>query len=355
MVLYHPQYGYYSSKSLQIGSQGDFFTSVSLGSDFGELLAVQFHQMWQILDCPQPFTLLEMGAGTGELARDILTYLQREYPEFYRAINYIIMEISPQLQNRQKAVLAEQLEMITWTDWDKVADHSLIGCCFSNELIDAFPVHQVIIDKGQLQEVYITWKENQLTEVYHQLSCQELQNYFSLCNVDFPSSIYPEAYRTEVNLEALRWLKTLANKLKTGYILTIDYGYDAQRYYHPQRAQGTLQCYYQHHRHNNPYIQIGEQDITSQVNFTALERQGELLGLDNLGFTKQALFLMALGLGDRLQILRDTSLPLQEILQRRDALHQLINPSGLGNFGVLLQAKGLTDSQKSQPLQGFIM
>ncbi|ELS00134.1 class I SAM-dependent methyltransferase [Gloeocapsa sp. PCC 73106] len=355
LVLYHPQYGYYSAKNNPIGAQGDFFTSSSLGADFGELLGVQFEQMWQILGCPHPFILLEMGAGTGDLAQDLLNYVEREYPDFFSAIAYLIIEASPQLKAQQQKLLTDKLNKVNWIDWEQIPDNSLIGCCFSNELVDAFPVHQVILQQGQLREVYVTWQENQLIEVYQELSSLEIENYFKLCQVDFPSSIYPEGYRTEVNLQALHWLKTLASKLQTGYILTIDYGYDAQRYYHPQRAQGTLQCYYQHHRHNNPYLYLGEQDITSQVNFTSLERQGELLGLDHLGFTKQGLFLMALGVGDRFQALHQSQAHLQEILQRRDALHQLINPSGLGNFGVLLQAKGLTPPQKLQPIKGFTM
>jgi SAM-dependent MidA family methyltransferase len=143
-------------------------------------------------------------------------------------------------------------------------------------------------------------------------------------------------------------------KLNQGFILTIDYGYTAQRYYLPSRKEGTLQCYYQHSHHNDPYLNIGRQDITAHVNFTALQLYGKDWGIDGVGFTQQALFLMALGLGDRISALSQPSnYSISEILQRRECLHSLIDPMGLGNFGVLLQSKGLSPSQQQIPLQGF--
>jgi SAM-dependent MidA family methyltransferase len=137
-------------------------------------------------------------------------------------------------------------------------------------------------------------------------------------------------------------------------VLTIDYGYPATRYYHPRRSQGTLQCYYQHRYHDNPYIKVGEQDITTHVDFTALENWGKKCGLNPVGWTQQGLFLMALGLGDRIAALSYQQQSVSQLLKRREALHQLISPEGLGNFGVLVQSKGLTNTQSQLPLQGFI-
>ena len=133
----------------------------------------------------------------------------------------------------------------------------------------------------------------------------------------------------------------------------MDYGYDAQKYYHPQRYEGTLKCYYQHRHHNNPYVNVGCQDITSHVNFTALKKVGEIFSLDKIGFTQQALFLMGLGLGDRLYGLSNDKILLSELWQRRNQLHELINPQGLGGFGILLQGKNLSDREKQTPLKGF--
>ncbi|MEL4894096.1 class I SAM-dependent methyltransferase [Crocosphaera sp. Alani8] len=344
LVLYHPERGYYSSGKVGIGSQGDFFTASSLGSDFGELLAEQFREMFAIVNNSDSFTLVEVGAGTGNLAADILGYFKGKYPDFYQKINYIIIEESPKLIEQQKDNL-QKFEQITWKSWQDVADNSIIGCIFSNELIDAFPVHQIVVEHKTLKEVYITWKDKKITELIRDIYTPKLLNYFQLINVDLTNDDYPENYRTEVNLKALDWLKIVAQKMKKGYLLTIDYGYDAVKYYHPQRYQGTLNCYYEHRHHHNPYVNLGEQDITAHVDFTALEKQGKVLGLETVGLTQQGLFLMSLGLGDRLSELSNGNYTLPEILKRRDALHQLIDPTGLGGFKVLIQSKDITDNQ----------
>jgi SAM-dependent MidA family methyltransferase len=357
LVLYHPQYGYYSSGTVEIGSQGDFFTSSSLGADFGELLAEQLVEIWQILGHSNPFWLVEMGAGSGVLASDILAYLKQNYSDFFKAIEYIIIEQAEGLINQQQELLKVWLEennqKLSWKSWSDIKEESIIGCLFSNELVDALPVHQVAIASGQLKEIYVTYWEGKLTEIIDDLSTSKLADYFKLIDVNLPSDDYPEGYRTEVNLSALDWLETVSKKLKRGYLLTIDYGYNARRYYHPQRNRGTLQCYYQHRRHNNPYINIGYQDITAHVDFTALERQGELCSLQKIGFTQQGMFLMALGLGDRLCDLSSGKYHFQQVLQRRDALHQLIDPAGLGGFAVLIQSKGLTEAEKGRSLKGL--
>jgi SAM-dependent MidA family methyltransferase len=181
--------------------------------------------------------------------------------------------------------------------------------------------------------------------------------------IDLMSGAYPDGYRSEVNLAALDWLKAIANRLRQGFLLTIDYGYRADRYYQPARHQGTLQCYYRHRHHDNPYLYVGQQDITAHVNFTALERQGELCGLRKVGFTEQGLFLMALGLGDRIAALSSVDDPRGQatakvqdvvtIMRRREALHKLMNPMGLGGFGVLVQSKGLTAQEEQVALKGL--
>ncbi|MEL0588375.1 MAG: class I SAM-dependent methyltransferase [Planktothrix rubescens PR222] len=357
-VLYHPEYGYYSINKPKLGAEGDFVTSPYLGSDFGEMLAEQFFQIWEIMDCPNSFTLIEMGAGQGILASDILLYLQKKYPDFFQCLNYIIIEksnfLKAQQQHQLKKTLSDSIS-IQWCDLEDIPNNNIIGCFFSNELVDAFPVHQIIVQDQQLQEIYITLdSEVRFKEIIAELSTEKITDYFKLIDIDLCSNSYPEGYRTEVNLAALDWIRTLVTKLNQGFILTIDYGYTAQRYYLPSRKEGTLQCYYQHSHHNDPYLNIGRQDITAHVNFTALQLYGKDWGIDAVGFTQQALFLMALGLGDRISALSQPSnYSISEILQRRECLHSLIDPMGLGNFGVLLQSKGLSPSQQQIPLQGF--
>jgi len=357
LALYHPQYGYYSSGDVKIGSAGkDFYTSPYLGADYGELLAEQLRDIWLILDKPNPFMLVEMGAGEGILAADILNYFQQQEPDLLQVLEYTIVERSPGLIKAQQKQLQNWLDRhikISWKNWEEIEDNSLVGCCFSNELVDAFPVHLITIAGEEIKEIYLTKDGEYFKEIICELSTPKIKEYFQLVEIDFNPKLYPNGYRTEVNLAALNWIETVAKKLKQGYSIAIDYGYSATKYYHPQRSSGTLQCYYQHRRHNNPYSNIGMQDITAHVDFTALQNKGSLCGLETIEFTKQSLFLMALGLGDRIADLSSGKYNITELLNRRDALHQLIDPSGLGGFGVLIQAKNLTKIQKQQQLKGL--
>ncbi|MEM9121424.1 MAG: class I SAM-dependent methyltransferase [Cyanobacteria bacterium P01_F01_bin.56] len=365
LALYHPEHGYYTRQAAQLGRGGDFVTSAHLGSDFAELLAEQLVEMWQRLQQPNPFHLMEMGAGQGQLADGILAYLHRQYPDCFAAVHYILVETSAALRQVQQTRLATwqaQSVPITWRELADIPAESLTGCCFSNELVDALPVHRVTLTSKGWQEQYVTGSAANaaapFTITLGPLSTPQLEAYLEQVGlVPIPTS-HPEHYTTEINLAALDWLAQVANKLHRGYVLTVDYGYAVKRYYSPARSQGTLQCYYQHAHHNEPLINIGTQDITAHVNFTALEQQGDRCGLTNLGTVPQELFLMALGLGDRLnQLAKIEATDPQTVraaLQRREALHQLINPMGLGKFNVLVQSKGLA-AAPTTPLKGLTM
>jgi SAM-dependent MidA family methyltransferase len=375
-ALYHPEYGYYNNRARQIGAIGDFFTAPHLGPDFGELLAQQLVAMWQQLGRPRPFQLVEMGAGQGLLAQDILRYLQQHEPDCFANLEYIMVEKAAGLMAQQQRQLQGQFGnrvALSWQTLESLADQPITGCIFSNELVDALAVHRVEFVGGELQEVYVTTladpqladpqlvdpqlADPQFGDVLGSASTPRLAEYFDFVGVQPTGTDYPDRYRTEVNLAAIDWLRSVAAGLARGYVITIDYGYPASRYYSRVRSQGTLQCYYQHSHHADPYIHVGEQDITAHVDFTALERQGEQIGLRKIGVTPQMMFLMSLGLGDRLaQLGQSQSTDPQEVmacLRRRDALHQLINPMGMGNFGVLIQAKGLTESELQYLPQGL--
>ncbi|MDZ7961647.1 MAG: class I SAM-dependent methyltransferase [Aulosira sp. DedQUE10] len=376
-VLYHPEHGYYSSNAVKLGFEGgDFFTSVHLGNDFGELLAEQFLQMWEILGQPVTFSVVEMGAGQGLLASHILNYCQQHYPAFFAAIEYVIVEKSPGLRQEQQQRLQDF--PIQWCNLAEIPPNSITGCFFSNELVDALPVHQFILEAGELREIYVTTRKDRnkgdiaflslstssspsatpsflssFVEVTGEASTPRLVEYFNLVEIELTQGAYADGYRSEINLAALDWLSIVADRLRCGYVLTIDYGYPASRYYNPRRSQGTLKCYYHHRHHDNPYVNIGQQDITAHVDFTALERWGDRCGLDKVGFTQQALFLMALGLGSRIAALSHQEQSISQLLQRRESLHELLNPLGLGGFGVLVQSKGLKEKAISQPLKGL--
>ena len=248
---------------------------------------------------------------------------------------------------------------LQWRALTDLPSESVTGCIFSNELVDALPVHRVTLTASGLQEHYVTLAaepQRPFTTVLAALSTPELATYFDDVGIQLTGPPYAAGFTTEVNLAARRWLQQVAAKLQRGYLLTIDYGYEADRYYSPARSQGTLQCYTRHAHHDDPLVNIGQQDITAHVDFTALQIQGEQSGLITLGQVPQALFLMSLGLGDRLNALaqlqatdRDT---LNRALHRRDALHQLISPLGLGQFNVLVQGKELT-TETHQQLKGL--
>lgn len=366
LALYHPQFGYYATPSSIIGPQGDFITSPHMGHDFGEMLAEQFADMWQALGQPNPFTLVEMGAGQGLVAADVLTHLQKHHADCFDCLTYIVVEKSAALKAEQKQRLNHWHGKGAKLSWQELADiptKSVVGCAFSNELVDAFPVHWIELHQHQLKEVWVGTSETGFIPILDELSTPDLQSYFDRVGIDMAS--YPDGYRTEVNLAALDWLSVVVDRISKGYVLTIDYGYTAQRYYSPARREGTLQCYYRHAHHNDPFANIGEQDITAHVDFTALENRGREVGLEKIGFTQQGLFLMALGLGDRLSKLSNSVTPNQEapapatgraiqnMMMRREALQQLISPMGLGNFGVLIQGKGLTQKEIARPLKGL--
>jgi SAM-dependent MidA family methyltransferase len=346
LVLYHPQLGYYASNADCISQGGDFLTSPHLANDFGELFAIQIQQFWEILGSPQQFTIIEMGAGQGLLAVQILEYLQQKNPQLFKAITYTIVETATAMLAAQKSRLAKL--PVKWCEWSDIPDRSIVGCFISNELIDALPIHQVVVTDGKLQEVYVTLDEKLgvFGEIIGELSTDRLIQYWQLNRIDLLNGRYADGYRTEVNLAALDWLKIVAQKLHRGYLLSIDYGYSADRYYNPLRDRGTLQCYYRHTYHNNPYINIGNQDLTAHVDFTALQNYGEQLGLNTIGSIPQGICLMALGLGDRIAAISNSSGDIQALLNRRQNLHQLIDPMGLGKFSVLFQSRGLSTAEQ---------
>ncbi|MEO0537963.1 MAG: class I SAM-dependent methyltransferase [Cyanobacteria bacterium P01_A01_bin.123] len=362
MVLYEPQEGYYTRAGVDLGPKGDFITSAHLGCDFGELLAEQFAEIWQRLGRPQPFAVVELGAGQGLIADQGLAYLQRHYPDCLAVLNYTLVETSAELiavQQQRLKCWQDQGVAIQWRSLAEIFPESIVGCVFSNELVDAFPVHRVQLTDSGLQEVYVTLTEDGLgfQDTLGELSTPRLADYFDRVGIALTPDIYPVGYCTEVNLAALDWLSAIASKIKQGVLITIDYGYPAHRYYGRSRIQGTLQCYYRHSHHNDPYRFMGHQDITAHVDFTALENQGEICGLAPLGMTQQSLFLMALGLGDRLTALAEITATdpasINAALQRRDSLHRLIDPMGVGNFWVLVQGKGFPLSGDSAPLKGL--
>jgi SAM-dependent MidA family methyltransferase len=334
LVLYHPEYGYYNSEKTILGKEGDFYTSPHVSSLFGEMITVQLAEMASLVEGPV-FSVVEYGAGRGLLAYDILKTLEAKYPEVFERTIYYIIEAGTGLKREQKRLLGEFAAQVRWVDKLEQVGKPLRGCVLSNELVDAFPVHRIIKLEDQIKEIYVKDEEGLLKEVTDLPSTPLLEAYFDDLKITLA-----EGQQGEVNLAAYDWLDTIGQNLDQGFVLTIDYGYESSLLYHESRRDGTLMCYYQHRMEENPYLRLGEQDITAHVNFSALKYWGQKIGLLTTGFTNQMHFLFNLGLAEVLA--RDT--------QKALAAQQLVNPGGMGGiFKVLIQHKNIAHPQ----LRGF--
>ena len=332
--LYHPQHGYYMKDHTRIGKQGDFFTSSSVHSLFGILISRQVLQMWELLGHGK-FTIVEQGAGDGHLAGDILDYLQAEEVGFYNNLDYRIVEVSADNRQRQAERLSSHQQKVSWSTFGELSPFS--GCFLSNELVDAFPVHVVEKRDGEIQEVFVVHAPDGFGEEIRSDSGR-LSKYF-----DWLGSSPCEGNRGEANLAAVDWIKQVAGRLEKGFALTIDYGYPAEELYAPFRRNGTVMCYHKHKSNDDPYCHVGDQDITSHVDFTALQKAGAEAGLDVLFFAEQYRFLMALGFVEQLMLLQAKTEDANEATALRMTLKNLIMPDdGMGStFKVLIQGKGV--------------
>ncbi len=335
--LYHPNYGYYTTPRIRIGKEGDFFTSSSVHSLFGRLIARQITQMWQLLG-QGDFTIAEQGAGEGHLCLDILDALAEEAPEFYRQLNYRIVEISSDHQQGQAGNLQRHVEAGR-VAWCSLADlQGMQGCFLSNELVDAFPVHLVDKRDGELKEIFIVHSDAGFVEEVRPLDNPAIEEYFSLIGTELL-----EGNRGEVNLQALDWMRGVGEVLERGFVLTIDYGYPAEELFAPFRRNGTLLCYHKHQANENPYQQLGCQDITAHIDFTALQKVGEQHGLSTLYLDQQYRFLMGLGFFEALIELQMQESDPQQAQALRMTLKNLVMPDGgMGeSFKVLIQGKNV--------------
>lgn len=340
-ALYHPDYGYYVSTRARIGKQGDFFTSSSVHSCFGHLIARQLEQLWQLLGS-KDFVVAEQGAGEGHLAIDILDAVREEFPAFYARLRYRVVEISEEARQRQEQTLRRHLDAGR-LDWCRLDDlKGMRGCLLSNELVDAFPVHLVQTVAGRLREVYVVNQEEHFAEELRAPSTPQLVEYFEQLGIT-PA----EGNRCEVNLAARDWMAQVAEILDEGFVLTIDYGYPAKDLYAPERHAGTLLCYHKHQTNENPYQHIGCQDITAHVDFTTLQDVGLRHGLEPVYFGHQYQFLMGLGFLELLMELQNLETDPIKAQALRMSMKRLILPeAGMGeSFKVLIQGKGVGQPQ----------
>jgi SAM-dependent MidA family methyltransferase len=329
LSLYHPELGYYARAAQKTGRAGDFFTSVDVGPIFGELLAKQFAEMYRVLrnqsPIPNPqspaFDLVEAGAGNGRLARDVLDAAQRADPEFYSAIRLSLVERSPAAREAQAETLGPHAALLAHSALE--LPEGLHGVIFANELLDAFPIHSVVMTEGGLREVFVDVADPSprstqpaFVERLQDPSTPRIADYLSRAG-----AVMHQGTRAEVNLAAEDWIKRAAQSLRTGFLIVVDYGHEAAELYGGSHAAGTLTSFRRHTLIDDFLQEPGECDITTHVDLTALTHTAERAGLDALGRLDQTYFLLGLGIAD----LEDMP------LKRRLALKTLLLPGGLGS------------------------
>ncbi len=326
LALYHPEFGYYSRAGRRSGRGGDFFTSVDVGLLFGELLAVQIAECFDYLSRdPQPqglprqsgsppsaatagpkphapLDLVEAGAGDGRLARDILNTLERERPDLYARIRVHLVERSPEATQAHVETLGPHAQRLRREDGSGPSNRAglpdgIVGIVYGNELMDAFPVHIVVMRESGLREIFVGEKDGALVEIEGAPSTPALQAYLDRAGITLE-----RGGRAEINLAADDWIDAAARKIDRGFLLLIDYGHEAAELYAGSHATGTLMTFSSHRvlaRAADWLHEPGERDITSHVDLTMVRMSAERAGLTTLGITDQTYFLLGLGLLER--------------------------------------------------------
>jgi SAM-dependent MidA family methyltransferase len=351
LCLYHPEYGYYTQGRDRTGVGGDYFTSPDLHPIFARLFARQAAETWEMLGRPSRFAWVEMGAGRGLFVRDFLEWVQRVLPDFASALDYAAIEPGPRQRARVGARLAEEgLEggVRLLENLEQLAP--ITGCFFSNELVDAFPVAVITRAGGHLREVYVAAQGDELGE-----KLGPIRNPAIAAAVARYANQLEEGCRVEVNLMATQWMRSIAEKLIRGYVITVDYGDLAKYLYTEDRPQGTLLAYRGHLPSQDFFSAPGEFDLTAHVNFSALIDTGKDAGLELTGFTSQQRFLLALGEENEFADLCQPGAGEVENLKARLKLKRLIHPEGMGNvFKVLVQHRGITSPRLTGLIHGNI-
>ena len=320
-ALYDPRGGYYTGA----GADVDYYTSPAAHPAFGALVAVQLSRMWEALGRPGCFTAVEMGAGGGLLARDVVSYAERALSPFSGALRYVTVD-----RARPSRVVEDVRHMVA----SRMPVAAVVGCVLSNELLDAFPVRRFEIRDGRVLEVYVVVCGGRFAEELDEPSTPALAEHVERLGVALP-----EGFRGELNTGIAPWIADVSGALERGFVLTIDYGYVREELNSADRGD-TVQGYYRHTGGASPYDRVGEQDLTAHVDFTHVVEEGRRAGLRALSLQSQARFLRDMGLDGLLERVRREPMPESRRMANLMAIRELVKPQGLGGFKVLVQAKG---------------
>jgi SAM-dependent MidA family methyltransferase len=333
LALYAPGLGYYMAGARKLGRDGDFVTAPEISRLYGRTLARQLKQLAGL-----GYTdVLEIGAGSGALAADLLVELDRLgcLPQ-----RYLILELSPDLRDRSRDTIAQRApRLVERVAWLNGLPKEFAGVVIGNEVLDAMPTHVFQRDGGSVVEMGVTHRDGKLQWAPRSSGTVPPE-------VD-PSCFPAEGYRSEVQVVARAFIRSLGGALARGAALFVDYGFPRHEYYHPQRAGGTLMCHYRHRAHDDPFVLPGLQDITTHLDFSAIAQAGREAGLDLIGYTSQAQFLVNCGITD---LLAETPAENAAVYAPLAAQAQkLLSPAEMGElFKVIALGKGV-----DQPLLGF--
>ena len=347
LCLYDHDLGYYSRNAQQFGKAGDFYTSSDVHAVFGRLLARQFDEMWRALGSPRQIELLELGPGRGLFAQDVLDWSEKKFPDFFRALRYILVESSPALRERIKETLGRHLdsgkaELGAPDALSKAPSHDIPTLVFANEFFDALPL-EILGTRGSLR---IDTRDGRFTETWAQPSAEELEFLDRY-------SVHPEPdERIEAPLAAQRFMEQMAANIQHGFLVAIDYGYTREEQL-AGRHRGTMKALRAHSISPNPYEAPGEQDITADVNFTALAAAANKHGMQTQKLITQSQFLMGIGEANQFaDAFEECRLP-QERAKVALQLKHLVTPAGMGeSFQVLIASKGV-EQKKVAALAGL--
>lgn len=335
-ALYDPEFGYYNTERLKIGPTGDYYTSSNVHPAFGAVLAQSFAQGWAGPD--EPLTIVEMGPGTGQLAFDVLSAMRDEHPALFEHLTYVLVDASPAMRGRQRDKLEPFADQVRWSELDELERAPVSGIVFSNEFVDALPVHRARFMNGALKELFVTTDSSdepaRLSAVWDEPSTARLSDYAERIGM-----AVREEQVIEINLDAVDWLARITRVLTRGLLMTIDYGDVAQRLYTPDRRAGALRSFYRHRLIDSPLERVGEQDITASVNFTALIDYGRDFGLELVSYERQTAFLIRMGLIERVAAEHGAQ-ESPDDLKERLAVKNLFVPGGVSDsFQVLIQRR----------------
>jgi SAM-dependent MidA family methyltransferase len=337
LALYDPEFGYYARAARRSGRAGDFFTSVDVGPLFGELLEIQIAEMFGVLESQASlphFDLVEAGASDARLSADVLASMRTRDAGLYARTRLHLVEASRAARDAQRDTLGDVADRLATSS--KGLPDSFEGVLIANELLDALPVHQVVMRDNGLRELYVVaTRLGSLSLIEGPLSTPALADYLDRIGVTLESG-----WRVEINLQAVRWVREAACRLRRGFMILIDYGHEARELYSPTHSAGTLTTFSRHTMEgarSNPSEPAwlrnpGDQDITAHVDFTSVRAAAEGEGLSTVAFLDQTYFVLGLLPHDGPE----------NDLKRRLALKTLLMPGGLGStMKVLILAKGV--------------